>query len=53
MAETYNPTYEELVVELQQIAPQAVEIAALRVKNRKLEEALGSEDPLTEKPGSA
>ena len=41
MSESYNPTYEELVQELQLIAPQAVEIAALRIKNRKLEEALG------------
>lgn len=35
-----NPTYEELIQEIQGIDPRVLEIAALRVQNRKLQAAL-------------
>lgn len=39
-ARSMNPTYEELIQEIQGIDPKVLEIAALRVQNRKLQAAL-------------
>jgi len=40
--EGLNPTYAEILEELGNMAPQVVEMAVLRVKNRKLEAALAA-----------
>ena len=41
-------SYEELVSEIQQLNPGVVEIAALRIQNRKLRGALRNDEPSPE-----